>query len=311
LRALVHQTRSGRVDVSRRALSLARRLWLTQQDPTVSYDIGGTTLHLPLSHLLPVYRASHPDYSMNLARVVKVVAAAEDATIVDIGANVGDSAAIVRTATDVPILAVEGDLAFLPYLRENAALLGDIEIAPSYVRSADQAGPLAVERVGGTARLVAAGGDAAADPATLEARSLEEILDRHPRFARPTLVKIDTDGHDVGIITDSQDVLRRTQPVLFFELDVAMTRDTADADATKVFPMLAELGYRRALFYGNLGPLVIGLDASAWGEVPTLARLPEREPRVAYFDVCAFPAHRLDECHRVEQGELERSSAAR
>src|SRR5947208_1799234 len=44
-------------------------------DPAISYEIGGARLSIPLSHDLPLHKASHPHYSSNLSRVVAHVAA--------------------------------------------------------------------------------------------------------------------------------------------------------------------------------------------------------------------------------------------
>ena len=136
MRLLVRETRRGPHGVTRRALSAVRKTRLLVGDPAVISMIGDRNLLMPLSHELPIHRACYPDYSLNLGRVA---AALEEfragAPIVDIGANIGDSVAIVRDAVpDAAILCIEGDVEFLPYLQHNVRDLRGVEVAPVYVR---------------------------------------------------------------------------------------------------------------------------------------------------------------------------------
>src|SRR5450755_4665515 len=95
MRALVHETRRNAGGVRRRALSALRRGRLLAGDPTVLAVVDRRELAMPLSHDLPIHRASHPDYSRNLGRVAAALHEVRPgASVVDIGANVGDSVAI-------------------------------------------------------------------------------------------------------------------------------------------------------------------------------------------------------------------------
>lgn len=205
-------------------------------DPLVRYRIGAAELELPLSHELPFYRSDHPEYGEAVGRI----AAELGGPVVDVGANVGDTAAIVRAHTDVPILCIEGDERFFAILRRNAARLDPPpELEHAYL---DAPAWAAVERSRGTARVVAGEG-------RLRSRTLAEILGDHPRFAAPALVKLDTDGLDVPILLAELDVLRRLKPALFFEYDPHLGAEPV------VFERLRELGYREAHVYENTGEL--------------------------------------------------------
>lgn len=214
-----------------------RAFLLRRGDPLVRYELGGVELELPLSHELPFYRKDHPLYAAN----VGAIAAEAGGPVVDIGANVGDTAAIVRAVTGVPILCIEGDDRFFPILARNAARLDPpVELEHAYVRAPAGA---TVERGRGTARLVAGEGEA------VRTKTLGRILEDHPRFAAPALVKIDTDGLDVPIILAELELLARLKPVLLFEYDPHLGADPV------VFERLRKIGYRRARVYENTGEL--------------------------------------------------------
>ena len=94
-------------------LKKLRQLFIRVADPLVVYNLDGTNLSIPFSHQLPLYRDKYPQYSKNLGRIAKqVLAKYNDAGIVDIGANIGDSVAILRNQTECPILCIDGNEQF-------------------------------------------------------------------------------------------------------------------------------------------------------------------------------------------------------
>ena len=273
LRGILHgtpETLAGRARL--KAAIEARKLILRAgSDPLVRYRIGAAELELPLSHELPFHRSDHPDYGEAVGRI----AAELGGPVVDVGANVGDTAAIVRAHSDVPILCVEGDDQFFPLLERNAEQFFDVELEPSYVRdNVVRAGEGRVERARGTARLV--GGDRPGRP-------LREILERHPRFARPALVKLDTDGMDVPILTANADLLGELQPVLFFEYDPHL------GATPEVFVTLCDKGYEVAVVFENTGEYRETLALSDTARIAALHDEYTGHGGARYVDVCVVP----------------------
>ncbi len=216
-----------------KALIALRRLLIGAGDPLLTWRIGEIDLLLPLSHELPFYRHDHPLYD----RAIGVIAAEAAGPVVDIGANVGDTAAEIRAHTDVPILCIEGDDRFFALLERNADQLAPVELERAFVETPSRG---RVVRGRGTSHV--AGGDEAMEP-----KPLARILAEHARFTRPALVKIDTDGYDVPIVLANLELLERTKPVLFFEYDPYLGA-TPD-----VFEQLRAIGYRRLDVYENTG----------------------------------------------------------
>ncbi|TMJ93541.1 MAG: FkbM family methyltransferase [Actinobacteria bacterium] len=138
----------------------------------------------------------------------------------------------------------QGDDRFFALLARNAAQLEPIELEHAFVETPARG---RIERGAGTARVVEGGGP-------IRAKPLRRILDEHPRFARPALLKLDTDGFDVPILLANLDLLARTRPVLFFEYDPYLGA-TPD-----VFERLREIGYRRLDVYENTGEHVRSLE---------------------------------------------------
>src|SRR5713226_5246377 len=78
-------------------LSLIRETCLRFGDPIVRYNLSGSKVLLPFSHQMPFYRRRFSDYSANIGRITHQAACKyPDSAMIDIGANVGDTAALVR-----------------------------------------------------------------------------------------------------------------------------------------------------------------------------------------------------------------------
>ena len=85
--------------------------------------IGDHTLVLPPEHDLPFYQRRDPTYDAYAIEVLAGIAGAAGRTlVVDLGANVGDTALAALAASPlIDVTAVEGDPRFVTYLRRNLA----------------------------------------------------------------------------------------------------------------------------------------------------------------------------------------------
>jgi FkbM family methyltransferase len=249
----------------------ARRFLIRLGDPLVRLRIGEAELELPLSHELPFYRKDHSLYGEAVGRI----AGALGGPVIDIGANVGDTAAIVRAHSAVPILCVEGDDVFFRLLERNAERLGDVEVEPAFVRGSEpQTSTSRVERGRGTARLVGQSGST---------KPLTAIFEEHPRFAAPALLKLDTDGMDVPILEANLTFLGHVRPVLFFEYDPHLGANPG------VFVALSHKGYETAVIYENTGEYRETIRLADTARIEALHREYTGHEGRRYVDVCVLP----------------------
>lgn len=267
---------------SRLLLRELRSLMARQGDPLIRFNLDGVPLLLPLSHDLPRYRSHYPEYSENLGRIAAAVFSKyPNRSFVDIGANVGDSAAIVRRyAGDLPILAIEGNLRFLSVLEQNASQLGELEIEPSFLDRENAARSIQIVTGRGSAHL-----QPVKNGRVQNLISLKEALDRHPRFADPALVKIDTDGMDIDILLGAKDVLGEVMPALFFEFD-PKNRADGSVSLSSFVGTMHDLGYRHCIVYDNYGSLMRTCVTSQIHEFRTLEQYLKRESTPIYCDMC-------------------------
>ncbi|HEX3794077.1 MAG TPA: FkbM family methyltransferase [Acidimicrobiales bacterium] len=246
------------------------RIFLSMRSPvnrlrgnhSVTRQVQGVRLTLPRSHMLPVYARVKPTYGQNLVELAAGLAQRlEDngpLTVLDIGANVGDSALQIAARTGARVLCVEADPYWIDYLHRNvdgndAIAVEEVLLLPE----GSAVGTASAVRDHGTTRFVEEAGATPAMPMATAA----EVRARNPRFDRLRLVKSDTDGYDPVLVPAAAQAWADSGPVLFFEFDPELARK-AGYDPNAMWPALMELGYTDLAIWDNagdaLGQLAIG-----------------------------------------------------
>jgi FkbM family methyltransferase len=219
-------------------------------------EVQGVEMVLPWSHRLPDYATWGPRYGQNLVDVARLLAERGSLTVLDVGANVGDSALQILHAADARVLCVEGDRAYLTFLHRNVDADERVTVVEVLLTPEDQESGRTAVRTGGTTRFVDGRGEDAM-PTVSAARLRAE----HPEFADLRLVKSDTDGYDVELVPAIAEAWADARPVLFFEYDPYLTR-LAGLDPVSVWPRLERLGYRRVAVWDN-GAAPLGQSTTA------------------------------------------------
>jgi FkbM family methyltransferase len=258
-----------------------------------TYKIGRFELILPFDHKLDEYQSKFRLYDSILGEIAGfVIAKYPEATVIDIGANVGDSAAVICRKQDVPILCIEGSPFFLSFLRRNLLRLPPcIEVVDCLVGSRSGLVPgqdFKPER--GTASLKSTPGETNAIR-QLPIRPLAAILREHERFQQPRLIKSDTDGSDFEILLSSLDVISDLCPVLYFEYDPTFRKNGIKA-SVETISALEAIGYKQFFVYDNFGHLMDIINGDATRRFTQLSRYIMSHlmfgRQIYYLDVCAF-----------------------
>jgi FkbM family methyltransferase len=281
-----------------RALRRVRQ-WLIalNVNDLIHYSIGHRWLWLPFSHDLPILRKLHPQYLGNLTRLVQAVSTKYPASpCIDIGANVGDTAALIRQTTSSPILCIEGDPLMFRILALNVAMLADVTPLCAFVGQVEQQLTGEMQRGRGTGFLRVGAGP-------IESQSLEVLLVDQPLFAAARFIKLDTDGFDCMILQAEYKWLAREKPVVFFEYDPA-TFERYRVDGLRTFSVLREAGYRRILIWNNLGDYMLALDLDNAAQLEDLHSFFMGRGSHAYADIAAFHADDFDLTETVREAEL-------
>ena len=277
----------------------------------VTLDQDGKTVRLlaPPEHMLDRYRAAHPLYDRQLPRIALAVdEVTRGELFIDIGANIGDTVALLRSAgCRSPILAIEPSAKFLAFASLNTEPFSDVELRQAFV------GPggtrFALDERRGTASSVTI---ARAPEAQIPTIALGSLTER-----RTALVKTDTDGLDAKVLASGLAFLKTAQPLIWSEAEVRTAADVTEW--IEVLMALTEC-HPHVIAFDNFGfPVVYGELGST---VPTLRDLLEYcrrhaavpaarggEPRIYYLDLALFP-ERLTTVYRDAVTRFEREWGA-
>lgn len=217
-------------------------------DRPVHRDVRGIDMLLPRRHVLP-YMATSSAYAQNLIDLAELLRAAEgDLVVLDVGANVGDSALLIRDRVDCRIVCVEGDPEWLTYLRHNVGAVDGVEVEAALLADESRFVSIVHGDVG-TSRV-----EPAHESAGVRTLPVTDLLDRHPDLARVRLVKSDTDGWDVKLAPAFARTFTGSRPIIFIEYDPRPTMlATPELAPSGVFEQLAALGYTQAVVWTNGG----------------------------------------------------------
>lgn len=257
------------------------------------YTVGNFPLVMPIDHPLDQYQGHWHRYDRALGYISRLVFRKyPHATAIDVGANVGDSAALIRSNSPAPILCLEGNPSFIPYLVENPSQIGDVCLEFCFVGSKIGAvSPGNIHTYGGTATFRSEAQSHQEDG--IPVRTLNDILEIFPALLNNKLLKIDTDGHDFEILESYTGQLRDQQPVIFFEYDITFEAN-GPMIGLQTLESLIESGYLHYVVYDNFG--------NYWGRVEdgnmdrlidlTTCLFSHRslsgKPAIYYLDICGF-----------------------
>lgn len=315
---LIHVPSNGRLSrLQFRILWKLRDLIVKFKDPLVRFHIGDFELFLPLSHDLPLYLKEIPHYSDNLVQITKYVKDKyNDLKLIDIGANIGDSVAMMRQLTSFPILCIEGDDDFFSILETNAYQFPEVYLEKAYIGEINQLSNSEIMKHKGTAYIVTAEKnnnntidilqtllDSKKNDRVVQIKTLQEILVERPEFSLAKMIKIDTDGFDGLIIRGAINFIEQAKPIIFFEYE-PLHWSIQNDDGISIFSVLSNVGYRKALLYDNFGSYMLSLDLDNLTLIEDLHNYFIESKGQRFCDICAFSIEDEDLYEQIRHSEI-------
>ena len=208
--------------------------------------IGSRIMFLPPGHPLSMWASLYKDYDNFLPKLVKRMNSNE--TIIDIGANVGDTLFRFIDANPKPnYFSIEADQYFFKYLKKNKELLEkEIQDKVTLINELvgkNLKGNLTQKFNLGTKFLVES-------PDGLETKSLDEIIiDRNIQNIK--LIKVDVDGYDYNVLLSAMNEIKKNKPSLFFEY-MSLNK----IEYIELIKKLYEIGYSEWTIINNYGSAI-------------------------------------------------------
>lgn len=251
------------------------------------YLINDLTIQLDYKHLLPLYQKQFPHYDKFLTILPKYLP--QNSTVIDIGANVGDTlAGMIGTNDKIKYVCIEPSWKFYKDLQKNVELIKkskknlDIITVRQFVGKKIDNVSLE-EESRGTAKVIIGNGH-------IKSKELFNILeDKKIKKEDVSLIKTDVDGNDWDVIESSQSYLTN-KPYLFFECDYKKYDEYKKFN--ELFFKLKSLDYAFFSFFDNFGQYICTL--SNLDQINELLEYIGRQNffngtrTFFYFDVLAF-----------------------
>jgi len=274
----------------------------------VEQRVGRVDILMPEDSEIRHTYLSIPGYCSHLGRVARCVAAKYPNTrVIDIGANVGDTVAVVKSAMDLPMLAIEGDDRCYEVLSKNITRFKGVTAAKVFLGEREESVEVAISKEGWNTTL--APGDASGNhggPAgkrKISFQTLDALLRNDAHREHYKLIKLDTEGFDLRILRGAGELLRQNRPVLLLEYNIeAMSAISEDGPAG--LNRLRELGYSDLLIWDPRGTFLFRGNLSSDEFLRDLSHYLLRDDRLmAYVDLCAFSGTDSDLAEQCAIGE--------
>jgi len=285
------------------ALIIPNRL-RKKAETLLDVTIGVSILKIPSTNPLSVYYSEHPNHSQFLARLAAaVIRKYPNSVIVDVGANVGDTLAIMRSQVSSHMIGVEGDPKCFRFLEFNTKQIGNITPVNCFLT--DQVGTkkVDVEKQGWNSTLIESpsGND-------VHFLTLDTLLNDLGKLESCKLLKIDTEGYDLKILRGSQKVLSHGHPILNFEYN-RENLDIIENDPLSIFGFLQNFGYKWFLTFDDRCRFMMNGTLYDTELLANLHAMNGRGNTVYYYDFVIF--HESDQDLAASYLKIERETQFR
>jgi len=216
---------------------------------------GRFSIVLPADHLLPVYQLLHKRYDRFLPHLARYLA--PDCTVIDVGANCGDTLAAMFDANPrLNYVCIEADEGFFGFMQRNAARIKAVDAQASIrlikALIGEQVKSASLDGSGGSKHSTT-GTELTEGVATLASITLDAVAVQSG-LVNVELVKSDVDGFDYDVIDSGRNLLERQAPLLFFECDFRDQRQLTGY--VRTIRRLHDMGYRHWTIFDNFGDVV-------------------------------------------------------
>ncbi len=254
--------------------------------------VGQFIIEMPsINPLIKVYQ-SNPLFNSELTRIVEIVFNKYNAlACVDVGANTGDTAALIKSFNDsLHVICIEGDSDTFKYLKSNTKQFKDVSIYNKYLGEREEIITVNIEKKGWNSTIINTknGSD------NIQLTTLSSILlkNHYANIKNLKFLKIDTEGFDTIILRGAIEYIKIANPIIYLEYN----RDNMDAINEKGLDTLLNLsllGYEKILFFDDNGRFIIDTELSNIKLIEKMHRYVNgKTAKMYYYNICLI--HKVD-----------------
>lgn len=265
--------------------------------------IGRYSIEVPTLSPVAWHYAHHPDLVGQLGRLTSLLKKKYPGlAAMDIGANVGDTACIIKSAEDIPLLCIEGEASTFVFLQKNIAQFSNTTAHQFFLGEKSETASVNFENAGWNLTLKPG---ISTDAHSIKLISLDDFMATQPNGPAFKLLKIDTEGFDCSIIRGATNFIQKAAPAITFEYNRGNMDEIGEPGLPTLFK-LEELGYSRIVFHDQNGRFLLATSLADHALIKDLHDYADCvHGRTGYLDITVF--HALDADVADAFVELERS----
>lgn len=251
-----------------------------------SVRVGKYPIIMPGNNIQLANYKMYPDLNGQLGRLAIAIAKKYPGmTAVDVGANVGDTISIIKSAIDIPVIGIEGDDISYRYLEKNVQQFSGVSSYKTYLGDKKQNVRADLEKSGWNTTIV----PKLLGEKTVSFKTLDEVLSEDKlRNAEIKLLKTDVEGFDTIVLRGAMDTVRKFHPILFFEYNRDNMK-TINEDGLSTLLSFGDYNYNKVAFFDHKGRLLIVTAMKNVSEITYLHHYAiGKNNLLGYFDICIF-----------------------
>jgi len=214
--------------------------------------LGVLKVNLPPDHNLSLYNNLYPEYYKFISKVV--VNLPENSSVLDIGANVGDTVGrLIQSNNKLNYYCIEADNFFFDYLNLNVKNFKKIISCKITLIKLLVGLDLQGELIGnhGTKSLLESKNSS--NSKIIKSKKIDKIISEY-NIKNISLIKCDTDGYDYNVIFSGISYIKKNTPDIFFEYHY-LNKDS-QVNYIGIINILFEIGYKNWTIISNYGEVL-------------------------------------------------------
>ena len=210
-------------------------------------QIGSLSLRIPINHTLPYFKSRHPLYDEFIGYLAGTID--NEKCIIDVGSNVGDTAAFIANKSNCNLVLVEPSEKYFSYLEKNVSdwKLSQQVLLYNVALSDVEKGAGKLYHHGGTAAKSTTRGANIRFQKGDDLRIVDKI----------GLIKVDTDGYDSDVLFSFKSRIKQDEPIIFFENQIIS--NDINVSYGNLYSLLNDNGYSVIVVFDNFGNLLMRL----------------------------------------------------
>lgn len=256
----------------------------TNKDVLVT--VGNFQVWMPGYNVQAINYRLYPDLNAQFGRLAKSIAQKYPGmSLIDVGANVGDTIAVVKTQVDVPVIGVEGDEVTYAYLEKNSSQFNNVAIVKTFLGEKAEELNVNFEKSGWNATIIPddKGGK------QVSFKTLDAVINDGGFNSRTIkLLKVDVEGFDTIVLRGAGDIIKKHKPVVFLEYN-RQNMISIKEDGLPTLLSFAAAGYNKVAFFDHKGTLILATSIKNTETVTYLHNYASSVKNlIGYYDICLF-----------------------